>query len=63
MQYSVEPRTRKYVKGYELLSFSRKYKKNNYWIQGQMQKKVVHKAGKYLGNNVAESVLPKTLAT
>ena len=27
MQYSVEPRTRKYVKGYELLSFSRKYKK------------------------------------
>ena len=32
MQYSVEPRTRKYVKGYELLSFSRKYKKNNYWI-------------------------------
>ena len=28
-----------------------------------MQKKVVHKAGKYLGNNVAESVLPKTLAT
>ena len=32
MQYSVEPRTRKYVKGYELLPFSRKYKKNNYWI-------------------------------
>ena len=28
-----------------------------------MQKKVVHKAGKYLGNNVAEFVLPKTLAT
>ena len=26
-QYSVEPRTRKYFKGYELLSFSRKYKK------------------------------------
>ena len=26
-QYSVEPRTRKYVKGYKFLSFSRKYKK------------------------------------
>ena len=26
-RYSVEPRTRKYVKGYGFLSFSRKYKK------------------------------------
>ena len=26
-QYSVEPRTRKYVKGYEFLSFPRKYEK------------------------------------
>ena len=26
-QYSIEPRTRKYVKGYEFLSFARKYKK------------------------------------
>ena len=27
MQNSIEPRTRKYVKGYEFLSFGRKYKK------------------------------------
>ena len=27
-RYSIEPRTRKYVKGYEFLSFARKYKKN-----------------------------------
>ena len=26
-RYSIEPRTRKYVKGYGLLSFARKYKK------------------------------------
>ena len=27
MRYSIEPRTRKYVKGYAFLSFARKYKK------------------------------------
>ena len=27
MQYSIEPRTRKYVKGYGFLSFATKYKK------------------------------------
>ena len=26
-QYSIKPRTRKYVKGYGFLSFARKYKK------------------------------------
>ena len=26
-QYSIEPRTRKYFKGYGFLSFARKYKK------------------------------------
>ena len=26
-RYSVEPRTKKYVKGYRILSFARKYKK------------------------------------
>ena len=33
MQYSIEPRTRKYVKGYGFLSFSKKYIKSNYWTQ------------------------------
>ena len=27
-QYSIEPKTRKYVKGYGFLSFARKYKKH-----------------------------------
>ena len=31
-QYSLEPRTKKYVKGYGFLSFAGKYKKQ-YWIQ------------------------------
>ena len=30
-QYSVEPGTKKFVKGYEFLLFARKYK-SNYWI-------------------------------
>ena len=30
-RYSVEARTKKYVKGYEFLSFATKYKNN--WIQ------------------------------
>ena len=33
MQYSIEPRTRKYVKGYGLLSFAKKNIKSNYWTQ------------------------------
>ena len=27
-QYSIEPKTRKYVKGYGFLSFAKKYKKH-----------------------------------
>ena len=47
MQYSIEPRTRKYVKGYGFLSFATKYKKNQ--IKDQMlPKKVVHKGSEYL---------------
>ena len=33
-RYSIETRTAKYVKGYGFLLFARKYKKNNYWMQG-----------------------------
>ena len=29
MRYSIDLRTRKYVKGYGFLTFARKYKKNN----------------------------------
>ena len=63
MRYFIEPRTRKYVKGYGFLLFARKYKK---WILDtrlDASKTVVHKAGKFLGNKIADAVLSKTLAT
>ena len=59
-RYSKKPRKRKYDKGYGLLSFARKYK-----IQlldtrldslKTASKKVVHKAGEFLGNKIADAV-------
>ena len=52
-RYSIGPRTRKYVKGYGLLLFSRKYK-NQLLGTGldavkTTSKKSVHKAGTFLG--------------
>ena len=59
-RYSIEPRTRKYVKGYGLLSFARKYKKQllNAGLDSlkTASKKVVHEAGKCLGNRIADTV-------
>ena len=50
--YSTEPRTRKYVKGYGLLSFERKYKKQlldtGLDSLKTASEKVVHKAGEFL---------------
>ena len=55
--YSVEPRTRKYVKGYRFLSFPRKYKKQLLDIGlndvKTPFKKVFYKAAKLLGNKIA----------
>ena len=62
-RYSIEPRTRKYVKGYGFLSFARKYKKQLLNTGQDASNKVVHKAGKFLGNKIADAVLSKTLAT
>ena len=47
-RYSIEPRTRKYVKGYGLLSFARKYIKQLLDTGLDTSKKVVHKARKPL---------------
>ena len=59
-QYSIEPRTTKYVKGYGFLSFARKYKKQllDTGIDPlkTVFKKVVHKAGEFLGNKIADVV-------
>ena len=56
----MEPRTRKYVKGYGFLSFARKYKKQ---LLGReldylktTSKKVVHKTGEFLGKKIADAV-------
>ena len=54
-QYSIEPRTRKYVKGYGFLSFARKYKKqllDTGLYSKTVSKKVVHKTGEFLGNKI-----------
>ena len=50
MTYSIEPRTRKYVKGYGFLSFACKYKKQ------LLDKGLVHKASEFIGNKIADAV-------
>ena len=55
-QYSIEPRTRKYVKGYGFLSFARKYKKQILDKGLDASKKVIHEAGEYLGNKTVDAV-------
>ena len=59
-RYSMEPITRKYVKGYAFLSFLRKYKKQLLDIGldslKTASKKVVHTSGKFLGKKVADAV-------
>ena len=55
-QYSIEPRKRKYVKGYVFLSFARKYKKQLLDKRLDASKKVVHKAGEYLGDKISDAI-------
>ena len=59
-RYSIESRIRKYVKGYGFLSFARKYKKQvldtGLDAVKAGSKKVVHKAGEYIGNKIADAV-------
>ena len=64
MRYSLEPRTRKHVKGYGFLSFARKYKKQLLDTEldalKTVSKKVVHKSaeatGEFLGNKITDAV-------
>ena len=55
-RYSIEPRTRKYVKGYGFLSFARKYKKQLLDTGLDCLKTaseiVVHKTGEFLRNKL-----------
>ena len=58
-RYYIEPRTRKFVKGYEFLSFARKYKKQLLGTGLDAAKSAsrieVHKAGEFLGNKIANT--------
>ena len=56
-RYSIEPKTRKYVKGYGFLSFAIKYQKQIF-DKGldASKKKVVHKAGEFIGNKIVDAV-------
>ena len=68
-QYSIEPRTRKYVKGYGFLSFARNFSnqyKKQLWDTGLdalkiASEKVVRKAaeatGEFIGNKIAGKIL------
>ena len=63
-RYSIEPRTRKCVKGYIFLLFARnlsnKYKNElldtGLYSLETASKKVVHKTGKVLGSKIADAV-------
>ena len=59
-QYSIEPRTRKYVKGYGFSLFARKYEKQlldtGLDSLKSASKKVVHKAGEFIGNKITDAV-------
>ena len=56
MQCFIEPRTRKYVRGYGFLSFAKKYRKQILDKGLNASKKVVHKAGEFIGNKIADTV-------
>ena len=57
-QYSIEPRAKKYVKGYVkgFLSLTRKYKKQLLDTGVDTSKEIVHKAGEFFRNKIADSV-------
>ena len=58
--YSIEPRTRKYVKGFAFFSFARKYRKQlldtGLDAVKTASKKVVCNGGEFLGNKTADAV-------
>ena len=69
MRYSIEPRTRKYVKGYGFLSFSRKYNKQFLDIGLDALKsvsktvvdKVAEATGEFLGNKMADKIVNQNM--
>ena len=56
MQYSIEPRARKCVKGNWFLSFAGKYEKQLLDTGLDASKNVVYKAGEFIGNKIADAL-------
>ena len=60
-RYSIQPRTRKYVKTYWFLIFERNYKKQlldtGLDSLKTASKKPVHQTGEFLGNKTADAVI------
>ena len=55
-RYSIEPKTRKYVKDIDFYHLQENMK-NKYWIKDQMPPgEVVHKAGEFIGNKIADAL-------
>ena len=54
-RYSVEKRTKTYIKGFVFFSFARKYKKQ-LLDTGLNASKKVHKTGEFFGNKIADVV-------
>ena len=60
LRYSVEPRTRKYVKRYRFSSFARNLsEKYGTQLFYTATKKVAHKAGECIGNKTLDAVAMK----
>ena len=55
-RYSIEKRTRKYVKEYGFLSFVGKYKKQLFDFLKTASKKLVHKVAEFSGHKIANTV-------
>ena len=55
-RYSIEPRTRKYDKGYGFLPFEKKQEKQLLETGLDASKNVVHKAGEFLENKISDVV-------
>ena len=55
-RYFTEPRTRKYVKRYEFLSFAKKYNTQLLDAGTNASKNFVHKPGKFLVNKITDAI-------
>ena len=54
--FSIEPRTRKFVKGYGFLFVSRKYEKQLLETELEASKKVDHKEAEFIINKIADAI-------